>query len=101
MSSVINAPDFVSTLSASDDARPRSFPDGAEHGGRIWGRASLFFPILENHGKRTALVYLAAMVVQVVLLGIGVLLLMLVPVGEIVAGAGAASAAWSQVLGRS
>src|SRR4051794_22426331 len=30
------------------------------------GKGVLFFPILENHGKRTALVYLAALIVQVV-----------------------------------
>ena len=56
----------------------------------------LFFPILENHGKRTALVYLAAIVVQVVFLDIGALfLLMLVPLAGIAADAGASSAAWA------
>ena len=30
------------------------------------GKGVLFFPILENHGKRTALTYLAALIVQVV-----------------------------------
>jgi uncharacterized protein DUF4386 len=60
----------------------------------------LFFPILENHGKRTALVYLAAIAVQVVFLDIGVLfLLMLVPLGQIAADAGASSAAWAPGLG--
>ena len=59
----------------------------------------LFFPILENHGKRTALVYLAAIVVQVVLLDIGALfLLMLVPLAQIAADVGAASAAWAPGL---
>lgn len=56
----------------------------------------LFFPILENHGKRTALVYLAAIVVQVVFLDIGALfILMLVPLAGIAADAGASSAAWA------
>jgi hypothetical protein len=32
------------------------------------GKAVLFFPIVENHGKRTALAYLAAIIVEVVLL---------------------------------
>jgi hypothetical protein len=60
----------------------------------------LFFPILENHGKRTALVYLAAIVVQVVFLDIGALfLLMLVPLAQIAAEAGASSAAWAPGLG--
>lgn len=60
----------------------------------------LFFPILENHGKRTALVYLAAIVVQVVFLDLGaIFLLMLVPLANIAADAGASSAAWAPGLG--
>ena len=37
------------------------------------GKAVLFFPILETHGKRTALAYLAALIVEVVLVAIGTL----------------------------
>jgi hypothetical protein len=55
------------------------------------GKGVLFFPIAERRGKRTALVYLAAITVQVVLLDLGVLfLLMLVPLAELATGAGAA-----------
>lgn len=47
------------------------------------GKGVLFFPILESHGRRTALAYLSALVVQVVLLDIGVLcILMIVPLGQ-------------------
>ncbi len=47
------------------------------------GKGVLFFPILEQHGKRTALAYLAAMTVEVVLLAVGVIcLLMLIPLGQ-------------------
>ena len=47
------------------------------------GKAVLLFPILENHGKRTALGYLATMIVEVCLLAIGALaILMIVPLGE-------------------
>ncbi len=64
------------------------------------GKGVLFFPILEHHGKRTALVYLAAIVVQVVFLDLGVIfLLMLVPLANIAADAGASSAAWAPGLG--
>jgi uncharacterized membrane protein YidH (DUF202 family) len=57
-------------------------------------KAVLFFPILEQHSKRTALTYLATMIVEVVFLTLGVLaLLMLVPLGQH-AGAG-----WVQGLG--
>jgi len=48
------------------------------------GKGVLFFPIAERRGKRTALVYLAAITVQVVLLDLGVLfLLLLVPLSEL------------------
>jgi hypothetical protein len=58
------------------------------------GKGVLFFPILENHGKRSALAYLAFIVVQVVMLDVGVLaLLLIVPLGQ------QASAAWTQGLG--
>src|SRR5947209_6492194 len=47
------------------------------------GKGVLFFPILENHGKRTALGFLAAVIVEVVLLDVGVLaLLMIVPLSS-------------------
>ena len=54
------------------------------------GKGVLFFPIAERRGKRIALVYLAAITVQVVLLDLGVLfLLMLVPLADLAAGANA------------
>ena len=47
------------------------------------GKAVLFFPILQNHGRRTALGYLATMIVEVVFLGLGALaLLMIVPLAQ-------------------
>jgi len=36
------------------------------------GKGVLFFPIVDNHGKTTALAYLAAMIIDV-LLAVGVL----------------------------
>lgn len=63
----------------------------------------LFFPILEKHGKRTAVAYLAAMIVEVVILTVGVLaLLMIVPIAQQAANAGQAStgsAGWANALG--
>ena len=57
-------------------------------------KAVLFFPILEKHSKRTALAYLAAMIVEVVFLTTGVLaLLMIVPLSQH-AGEG-----WAKALG--
>ena len=47
------------------------------------GKAVLFFPLVERHGKRTALTYLAAMVFQVSMMAVGALcLLSLVPLAE-------------------
>jgi hypothetical protein len=64
------------------------------------GKAVLFFPILENHGKRTALAYLATMIVEVVFLSLGVLsLLMIVPLAQQAVDAGAANAAWAKTIG--
>jgi Domain of unknown function (DUF4386) len=42
------------------------------------GKGVLFFPILETHGKRSALAYLGFIIVQVVFLDIGVLALLLI-----------------------
>ena len=57
------------------------------------GKGVLFFPILERHGKRTALVYLTTIIVEVVFLDIGVLALLLIgPLAQQSVDAGAASA---------
>src|SRR5947208_8695260 len=54
------------------------------------GKGVLCFPILEKHSKRTALAYLATMIVEVVLLAIGVLaLLLIVPLARHAGEAGA------------
>jgi Domain of unknown function (DUF4386) len=64
------------------------------------GKGVLFFPILEHHGKRTALAYLAAMIVEVVLLAVGVLaLLMIVPIAQQGVDAGPAGVGWAKALG--
>ncbi len=61
------------------------------------GKGVLFFPIAERRGKRTALVYLAAISVQVVLLDLGVLfLLLLAPLSDLATGVGAA---WATGVG--
>jgi len=47
------------------------------------GKAVLFFPILEKHSQRTALAYLATMIVEVVLVAVGALaLLLIVPLAK-------------------
>ena len=54
------------------------------------GKGVLFFPVLQRHDPRAALVYLSTMVVEVVLLAVGVLcILVLVPLAGQHAGTGA------------
>jgi len=96
VNSVIDAPDFLSSIPAVE----MTLVLGAflMLGNTVVdiGKGVLFFPILESHGRRTALVYLAAIVAQVVFLDLGVIfLLMLVPLAHIAADAGASSAAWA------
>jgi hypothetical protein len=97
VSSVTTAPDFMATLSRhSTTLLVGAFLMILNSVVDI-GKGVLFFPIAEQRGKRTALVYLAAITVQVVLLDLGVLfLLMLVPLTEFLGGA---SGDWASGLG--
>ena len=59
------------------------------------GKGVLFFPVLEGYGKRTALLYLSALIAQVVLMDVGVILLLtLVPLGQLAAEAGGPTPDW-------
>jgi hypothetical protein len=94
VTSVIGVPDFLSTMSAHQATLIVGAFLMMLNTVVDVGKGVLFFPILENHGKRTALTYLSALIVQVVFLDIGVLcLLMLVPLGQFV-GQG-----WAEGLG--
>ena len=101
VNSVIGAPDFLTTISATQATLVLGAFLMLLNTVVDVGKGVLFFPILENHhGKRTALAYLAALTVQVVLLDIGVLcLLMLVPLGQYAVDAGGASAALTTAIG--
>ena len=83
VSSVTHTPDFLSTMSAHQTTVALgAFLMLMTLMTDVW-RAVLFFPILENHGKRTALTYLAAQIISVIFMDIGVLcLLMLIPLGQ-------------------
>jgi Domain of unknown function (DUF4386) len=100
VTSVTGAPDFVSTISAHRTTLIVGAFLMLLNTVVDVGKGVLFFPILENHGKRSALAYLAFIIVQVVLLDIGVIgLLMIVPLGQQAVDAGQASTAWAQPLG--
>jgi hypothetical protein len=63
------------------------------------GKAVLFFPVLERHGKRTAVAYLATMIFEMALMTVGVLaLLMLIPLADQARG-GQLSTDTAQALG--
>ena len=100
VNSVVGGPDFLSTVSAHKTILVLGAFLMLLNVGVDVGKGVLFFPILERHGKRTALAYLATMIVEVVLLAVGVLsLLMIVPLAEQAADAGPAGAGWAQALG--
>jgi hypothetical protein len=100
VTSVTGAPDFVSTISAHQTTLVvGAFLMLLDTVVDV-GKGVLFFPILENHGKRSALAYLALIIVQVVLLDVGVVgLLVIVPLRQLAVDAGPTSAAWAQPLG--
>lgn len=100
VSSVIGVPDFLPTISAHQTTLILGAFLMLLNTAVDIGKGVLFFPIIENHGKRTALAYLAGMVLEVALMAVGVVsLLMLVPLGQHAIDAGGASAAWAGALG--
>lgn len=100
MTPLVSAPNFLTTVSARQTMLVLGAFLMLLNTAVDVGKAVLFFPILEPHGKRTALAYLATMIVEVVLLNLGVLgLLMIVPLGQASVGAGAASVGSLKALG--
>src|SRR5438445_2346827 len=100
VTSVTGAPDFLSTISAHQTTLVIGAFLMLLNTVVDVGKGVLFFPILENHGKRSALAYLSFIIVQVVMLDVGVLALLLIgPLGQQAIDAGQASAAWAQGLG--
>src|SRR5258708_18407514 len=83
VTSVAGAPDFLSTISSHKTILGLGAFLMLLNTPVDVAKAVLFFPILEKHGKRTALAYLATMIVEVVFLTVGVLaLLMILPLGQ-------------------
>jgi hypothetical protein len=100
VTSVVDAPAFLSTISAHQTTLVLGAFLMLSNSVVDVGKGVLFFPILENHGKRTALAYLAAIIFEVVLMAVGVLfVLMLVPLAQQGVDAGQASLGWAKALG--
>src|SRR5882762_8890026 len=77
VTSVTGSPDFLSTISAHQTTLPIGAFLMLLNTVVDVGKGVLFFPILENYGKRSALAYLSFIIVDVVLLDVGVLALLL------------------------
>lgn len=88
--SLVGGSNFLSTIAASQTVLVIGAFLMFLNTGVDLGKAVLFFPILEKHSKRTALAYLATMIVEVLLLDLGVLaLLLIVPLAKHAGEAGA------------
>jgi Domain of unknown function (DUF4386) len=88
--SLVGGSNFLSTIAASQTILVIGAFLMLLNTGVDVGKGVLFFPILEKHSKRTALAYLATMIVEVVLLAVGVLaLLLIVPLAKHAGEAGA------------
>jgi hypothetical protein len=100
VTSVVGTPDFLSTIPAYQSTLILGAFLMLLNSVVGVGKGVLFFPILENHGKRTALAYLAAMIFEVVLMAVGVLfLLMLVPLAQQAIDAGGTGMDSARALG--
>jgi hypothetical protein len=88
--SLVGGTNFLSTIAASQTLLVTGAFLMFLNTGVDVAKGVLFYPILEKHSKRTALAYLATMIVEVVLLAIGVLaLLLIVPLARHAGEAGA------------
>jgi hypothetical protein len=90
VTSLVGGSNFLSTIAASQTILVIGAFLMFLNTGVDVAKGVLFFPILEKHSKRTALAYLATMIVEVVLLAVGVLaLLLIVPLAKHAGEAGA------------
>ncbi len=90
VTSLVGGSSFLSTIAASQTILVIGAFLMFLNTGVDVAKGVLFFPILEKHSKRTALAYLATMIVEVVLLSIGVLaLFLIVPLAKHAGEAGA------------
>ena len=83
VTSVVDRPDFLAGI----DAQKTTLALGAflmiATTAVDIGKAVFFFPVLERHGKRTAVAYLATMIFEMAMMTVGVLaLLMLIPLAD-------------------
>ena len=99
VTSVVGTPDSLSTISAHQTTLILGAFLMLLNSAAVVSIGVLFFPILEQHGKRTAVGYLAARIVEGVFLAVGVLfLLMILPLRQHAVDSAGTSAAWIAAL---
>jgi hypothetical protein len=82
--SVVGIPDFLATISEHQTTLIFGAFLMLLNTAVDVGKAVLFFPVIENHGKRTAVAYLAIMILEVALMAVGIImLLLLAPLGHL------------------
>jgi hypothetical protein len=100
VSSVTGTPDFLTTIASRQvtlviGAVLMLLPIITD----VW-RAVVFFPILGEKGRSTALTYLAAQIVSVSMFFVGVVsLLLIIPLGEHAVDAAGGSVEWATAMG--
>jgi len=83
VSSVVDGPDFLSGVGAHQTTLAVGALLMIATTVADIGKAVFFFPVLERHGKRTAVAYLATMVFEMALMTVGALaLLLLIPLAD-------------------
>jgi hypothetical protein len=99
VNSVVDGPDFLAGVGAQQTTLALGAFLMIATAAVDIGKAVLFFPVLERHGKRTAVAYLATMVFEMAMMTVGVLaLLMIIPLAD-QADTGEQSRASAQALG--
>lgn len=98
VTSVVGAPDSLSTISAHQSTLVLGAFMMLLNSVAVVSIGVLFFPILEQYGKRTAIAYLTARILEGVFLAVGVLsLLMILPLAQLAVNT--ENAAWATGLG--
>jgi len=99
VNSVVDGPDFLTGVGAQQTTLAFGAFLMISTAAVDIGKAVLFFPVLEPHGRRTALAYLATMIFEMALMTVGVLaLLMILPLSDL-ADAGRLDPVQAQALG--
>jgi hypothetical protein len=98
VSSVVDGPDFLAGVGAQHTPLLLGAFLMIATAAVDIGKAVLFFPVLERHGKRTAVAYLATMVFKMAMMTVGVLALLMITPLAAQADAGEQSRGSAQAL---